>query len=420
MSDRSSPEMGNSLDMENSPDMERLRRWRLVLGGGKADGITGESGGQEGAEGGTEHVGGQGQQLNLGSGDREMDQALAALYGDAGKKRKGGLQKSAPNVARWLGDIRKYFPSSVVRVMQQDALERLNLHQMLLEPEMLEAVEADVHLVANLMSLNGVIPETTKETARLVVRKVVDELIRKLQSPMQSAIAGSLNRAQRNNRPRHNEIDWNRTIRANLKHYQPDYNTIIPERRIGYGRKRSSLKDIILCVDQSGSMATSVVYSSIFAAVMASIPAVKTQLIVFDTAVVDLTETLEDPVDVLFGTQLGGGTDINRAIAYCQNNIRRPEETILVLISDLYEGGNNQALLKRIASLVASGVQVVALLALNDEGAPFFDHQNAAAFAALGVPAFACTPDQFPDLMATAIGRASIAQWAAKQDIVTA
>ncbi|MEL7358169.1 MAG: VWA domain-containing protein [Cyanobacteria bacterium J06634_6] len=400
-------------------DLERLRRWRLVLGGGEADGIEGEGTQNEGLEGSADQPGGQGQALNLGSGDREMDQALSALY-DGGKKRRGGLQKSAPNVARWLGDIRKYFPSSVVRVMQQDALERLNLHQMLLEPEMLEAVEADVHLVANLMALNGVIPETTKETARIVVGKVVDELMRRLQNPMQQAVVGSLNRAARNNNPRHNEIDWHRTIRANLKHYQPAYKTIIPERRIGYGRKRSALKDIILCVDQSGSMATSVVYSSIFAAVLASIPAVKTQLVVFDTAVVDLTEMLEDPVDVLFGTQLGGGTDINQAIAYCQSNIRRPQETILVLISDLYEGGNNQALLKRVASLVSSGVQVITLLALNDEGAPFFDYSNAAAFAALGVSSFACTPDQFPDLMAAAISRQDIEQWAATQDIVIA
>ena len=397
--------------------MERLRRWRLVLGGGDAYGIECECGVSEGIEWFTDEAGGQGQQMSLGSGDREMDQALAALY-DGGKQRRGGLQKSAPNVARWLGDIRKYFPSSVVRVMQQDALERLDLHQMLLEPEMLEAVEADVHLVANLMSLNGVIPETTKETARLVVGKVVDELMRKLQTPMQQAVTGSLNRSQRNNRPRHNEIDWHRTIRANLKHYQLDYKTIIPERRIGFGRKRSALKDIVLCVDQSGSMATSVVYASIFAAVLASIPAVRTQMVVFDTAVVDMTEKLKDPVDILFGTQLGGGTDINRAIAYCQDTIRQPQETILILTSALYEGGNNTSLIKRMASLVASGVQVITLLALNDEGAPCFDHQNAATFAAMGIPAFACTPDQFPDLMAAAISRQDIGQWAAKQEIV--
>ena len=395
-----------------SNDTERLRRWRLILGGGPADGICGS-----GAGAGTDGSGGEG--FDLGTGDREIDQVLAALY-ESGQERRGSLGSSAPNVARWLGDIRNYFPSSVVRVMQQDALERLNLHQMLLEPEMLEAVEADVHLVANLMSLNGVIPEHTKETARLVVRKVVDELLRKLQTPMQQAVLGSLNRSQRNNRPRHNEIDWNRTIRANLRHYQPDYKTIIPERRIGYGRKRSALKDIILCVDQSGSMAPSVVYASIFAAVLASIPAVSTQMVVFDTAIVDLTEMLQDPVDVLFGTQLGGGTDINRALSYCQSKVRQPEETILVLISDLCEGGNNDAMLKRVASLVASGVQVVTLLALSDEGAPFFDHRNAEAYAALGVPSFACTPDQFPELMAAAIARQDISQWAATQEIVTA
>ena len=395
-------------------DKERLRRWRLILGSdaqSKEGGANAKNGrgNEDSAEGG------------LSGSDRAIDKALSALYGDSdGKNRKGGLSASAPNVARWLGDIRQYFPSSVVRVMQQDALERLNLHQMLLEPEMLESVEPDVHLIADLMSLNGVIPETTKETARLVVRKVVDELLRKLQNPMQQAVKGSLNRSQRNNRPRHNEIDWNRTIRANLRHYQPDYKTIIPERRIGFGRKRSALKDIVLCVDQSGSMATSVVYASIFAAVLASIPAVRTQLVVFDTAVIDLTEKLVDPVDVLFGTQLGGGTDINRALSYCQGVVRQPHETILVLISDLYEGGDNPAMLKRVASLVSSGVQVTTLLALSDDGAPAFDHQNAAAFAKLGVPSFACTPDQFPDLMAAAISRADISQWAASQDIVVA
>jgi|SRR5262245_7949933 len=164
-----------------------------------------------------------------------MDRALAALYDS---DRKGGLGSSAPNVARWLGDIREYFPSSVVRVMQQDALERLNLRRMLLEPEMLQAVEPDVHLVADLLALGGVMPAKTKETARLVVRRVVEDLQRRLAEPLRQAVIGSLNRAARNRRPRHNEIDWPRAIRANLKHYQPDYKTIIPETRIGM-RSRS-------------------------------------------------------------------------------------------------------------------------------------------------------------------------------------
>ncbi len=388
-------------------DQERLRRWRLILGGGAADGMGGRQG--DGA--------GEGDGVNLGAADQAIDQTLEALYDS---DRSGGLGASAAKVARWLGDIRTYFPTSIVKVMQQDALERLNLQQMLLEPELLEAVEPDVHLVSNLLSLSKVMPNQTKETARLVVRRVVEDLLRKLENPTRQAILGSLNRSIRNRRPRHSEIDWHRTIRANLKHYQPEYRTIIPELRIGYGRKRSALRNIILCVDQSGSMATSVVYAGIFSAVLASLPAVKTQLVVFDTAVVDLTEMLQDPVDVLFGTQLGGGTDINQALAYCQGLIQQPQDTILVLISDLYEGGNQSEMRKRMNSLVSSGVQLITLLALSDDGAPAYDHGNAHYLATLGTPAFACTPDLFPDLMAAAIGHQDLKQWAATQDIAIA
>jgi Mg-chelatase subunit ChlD len=251
----------------------------------------------------------------------------------------------------------------------------------------------------------------------MVVRKVVDELTRKLDQPTRQAVKGSLNRAVRNLRPRHSEIDWHRTIRANLKHYQPDYRTIVPELRIGHGRKRSSLRDIILCVDQSGSMGTSVVYSSIFGAVMASLPAVSTRIVVFDTSVVDFTDKLQDPVELLFGVQLGGGTDINRALTYCQSCITRPQDTILILISDLIEGGVRDNMLRRAAEISGAGAQFVALLALNDEGAPCYDHENAAALAQMGIPAFACTPDLFPDLMAAAISRRDLSQWAAGHDL---
>jgi hypothetical protein len=153
---------------------------------------------------------------------------------------------------------------------------------------------------------------------------------------------------------------------------------------------------------------------------MASIRAVRTSLVVFDTAVVDLTDQLADPVEVLFGAQLGGGTDIHRARSYCQGLVRAPNDTILVLISDLYEGGDRQQLLKRAASLTAAGVQLIALLALSDRGAPAYDHDIAGALAGMGAPAFACTPDLFPDLMAAAIERRNLAQWAAARGIVTA
>jgi len=391
-----------SADETPSPT-DRLQRWRLVLGSE----ATPSCGAVEGRV-------------------REIDMALAALYEADGRRglgqggQRGGRGDSAPSVARWLGDIRKYFPSQVVQVMQRDAMERLNLRQMLLQPEMLENAQPDVHLVANLVALASVIPAGTKDTARAVVRKVVDELMKKLEEPMRSAVSGALNRSQRNRRPRHSEIDWNRTIRANLRHWQPEYRTVVPQSLVGYGRKaRQPQREVILCIDQSGSMAASVVYSSIFGAVMASLPAVATRLVVFDTSVVDMTEQLQDPVDLLFGVQLGGGTDINGAVGYCQGLIREPRNTILVLISDLYEGGVEEKLLHRANELVEAGVQFIALLALSDEGAPAYDRDLAAKLAALGVPSFACTPDAFPGLMAAAIKREDVAGWAAAQGLRT-
>jgi len=310
-------------------EKERLRRWRLVLGKASGAGL-GDAGSGSG--------------LQLGGSDLGMDSVLEALYDG---ERSAGLGKSLPNVTRWLGDIRTYFPTAAVQVMQKDALERLNLTQMLLEPEMLEMVEPDVHLVANLMSLSKVIPEKTRDTARQVVRKVVDELERRLANGLIQAVRGSLNRATRTYRPRPNEINWDRTIRANLKNYLPDRGTIIAERLIGHGHKRSSLRDIVLCVDQS-----------------------------------------------------------------------RPAQTILVLITDLYEGGNAKEMLRRAGELKASGAQVICLLALSDRGASGFDQRNAALLASMDIPAFACTPELFPDLMAAAIQRQDLAQWAARNDIV--
>lgn len=382
---------------------DRLRRWRLILG----------------ADDDSESDPDAGTGVSLDGIDERRDKTLAALY-DAPEGR-GRLTASSPRVARWLGDIRTYFPSSVVQVMQRDAIERLGLRELLLEPELLSNVQPDVHLVGTLLSLKRAIPERSRETARMVVRHVVEDLERRLASPTRQAIKGALDRAHRTQRPRHGDIDWNRTVAANLKHYQPAYRTVIPERLVGYGRRSSQiLRDVILCVDQSGSMASSVVYSSVFGAVMASLKSVRTQLVAFDTSVVDLTEQLDDPVEVLFGMQLGGGTDINQALAYCETVMASPRNTIMVLISDLYEGGVREEMLRRLAAMVDSGVQVVVLLALSDDGAPSYDHDNAAALAALGVPAFACTPDLFPDLMAAAIQRSDLAQWASTNDVVTA
>ena len=364
---------------------ERLRRWRLVLGGA--------------AEGTLEGV------------DARMDAALTALY-DAQEQRGAGLGASAPRVARWLGDIRECFPAGVVQVMQKDAIERLDLTRLLLEPEMLEAVEPDVHLVGTLLSLSRLMPERARESARAVVRTVVRELEARLTRRTLTAVSGALDRSARTHRPRRTaEVDWNRTIRTNLRNYLPERRTVVPSRLVGYARgQRAVQREVVLAVDQSGSMAASVVYAGVFAAVLASMRSLKTSFVAFDTAVADLTDRLHDPVEVLFGTQLGGGTDINRAVAYCERLVTRPAGTIFLLISDLYEGGPREEMLRRIAAMTAAGVQVIVLLALSDEGTPQYDHDNAAALAAMGVPVFACSPDAFPGLMAAAIERRSYDQ----------
>jgi Mg-chelatase subunit ChlD len=384
-----------------SLDEERWRRWRLALGDPEAS---------EGS--------------GLGDRDQRLDRALSALYeqgDDKGGGRRGGLGSSSPRVARWLGDIREFFPTPVVQVIQKDAFERLGLKRLLLEPEFLSVVEADIHLIADIVSLRSAMPEKSKASARNVVEKVVRQLMERLEQKTVQAVRGALDRSRRTRRPRFADIDWHRTIRANLHNYQPEFGTIAPDRLIGFGRagRRSNLEEIILCVDQSGSMASSVVYSSVFGAALASVAALSVKFVAFDTAVLDLSDELADPVDVLFGVQLGGGTDINQALAYCEGLVREPSRCHLVLISDLFEGGNAEAMLTRAQSLVTNGVNVIVLLALSDDGRTAYDDRHAQAFAAMGCPVFACTPDQFPDLMATALKRGDIGTWAASNDVKT-
>jgi Mg-chelatase subunit ChlD len=374
---------------------ERWRRWQLALG-------------EEDEENG------------LADRDRRMNAALSALYNRGPDSRRGGLGASAPRVAKWLGDIREFFPAPLVQIVQKDALERLNLKALMFEPELLETFEADIHLVADLIALRSAIPGKTLETARQVVRKVVDDLMKRLAHTTRETLRGALNRSQRTRRPRHADIDWRRTIERNLRLYQPRYGSIVPETLIGHARRaktRAELDHVVLCVDQSGSMAESVVYSSIFAAVLASVPGLSTKLVCFDTSIVDLTEQLADPVEVLFGVQLGGGTDINAALAYCEKLVENPAKTHLILITDLFEGGDAAQMLTRAAALKQKGVNLIVLLALSDSGQPSYDANHAGLIASLGCPVFACTPDQFPPLMAAALTAKDLREWAASEEI---
>ena len=377
-------------------EAERLRRWRLVLGGGDADG-TG---------------------AGLHGDDVRVDAALGALYdrtapAGRGAGRSGGLARSAPSVARWLGDIRRYFPTPVVQVLQRDAVDRLDLRRLLLEPELLGELEPDLHLVTLLVELNRALPDETRATARQVVATVLGQLEARLVDRTRQAVRGALARHNRTHRPHPADIDWSRTIRANLRHWLPEQRTVVPEHLVGFGRHQRSLaRDVIIAVDQSGSMAGSVVHASLFACVLARLRALRTSFVVFDTAVADMTHLLADPVDVVFGVQLGGGTDIGTALGYCRQLVTRPRETVLVLISDLFEGGHPETMRAMVAELVRDGVTVLVLLALADDGVPAYDHHEAAALSALGATVLACTPDAFPELLGAALEQRDVARWA--------
>jgi hypothetical protein len=384
------------------PDPEQLRRWRLILG--------------KDAQAPLDGMGG----CILSGGDAEMDDALAAIYDDvpddgaSPKQRSAGLGGSAPRLAKWLGDIRTYFKEDVVSVIQADAIERKGLTQLLFEPETLKSVQPNIQLVGTLMALKGRIPERTKETARLVVAAVVEEVKKKLEQRLRQAVLGALNRREHSPLPSAAAIDWKWTIGRNLKNYHPSLGTIVPERVYFHSRaQKSNAWTVIVDMDQSGSMADSVVYGAICGSVFASLPALDTHVVAFDTEVVDLTEKCgNDPVDMLFGVQLGGGTDINKSVAYCEQFVTDPRKTLFILITDLFEGGNEVQLVRRLGELAAAGVKAMCLLALSDAGAPSYHEGLTHKLAALGIPCFACSPQRLPDLVGGALRGADLTRLA--------
>jgi hypothetical protein len=382
-------------------DKEQIKRWRLILGENGTQDL------QSGADGG----------FSLTTEEIIMDQALAAIYdkttldqapltgGASGAGRSAGKGTSTPRIAKWLADIRTFFTEDVVSVIQSDAIERKGLKQLLLEPELLKNVQPNIELVATFMALGGKIPEQTKESARQVVRVVVEEINKRLSSGIRRAVAGALNKRKHSPIPNSASIDWKYTINRNLKNFNMKYKMIIPERIFFFDRaNRSNSWNVILDMDQSGSMADSIIYGSIAGSIFASMAALNTRIVAFDTEIVDLSaQYANDPVDMLFGIQLGGGTDINKSVAYCQQFITDPTKTLFILISDLYEGGNQAALLRKMEDMYQSGVKIVCLLALADQGAPAYDEGLARKFNQIGIPCFACTPGLLPELLEGAL-----------------
>jgi len=382
--------MDESMEELNESQLNQIKRWRLVLGKDANEKLNAPP---------------------LSGSDSIMDDALAAIYdgvgkeGEGGGKRSAGLGPSSPNLAKWLSDVRTLFPTDIVSVIQSDAIERKGLKKLLFEPETLANVKPDIGMVGVLMSLKGQIPEKSKEAARELVRAVVDEIMERLEQSLRRAVTGAINKKEHSPLPNLAGMDWKRTILRNLKNYDHDTKKILPERFYFYERRKKHNEwTVILDIDQSGSMADSIIYSSVMGAIFASMPALDTRVVAFDTKVVDLTEAVRnDPVDMLFGIQLGGGTDINKSVQYCANLIENPSKTIFILVSDLYEGGVAAGLLRKLQEMKESGVKCLVLLALCDRGIPAYDRELAKKIANLGIPSFACSPDKLPELVEGAL-----------------
>ena len=370
---------------------EQLSRWRLILGAETEQSFSGMGG------------------APLSQEELLMDSALGAIYGGPGEGfgesgRGAGKGPSSPVISKWLGDLRSLFDPETVSVVQNDAIERKGLKQLLLEPELLDTLEPDLNLASTLLMLKDQIPKKSKEAARAFIRRIVEEINRLLENDMRRAVTAALNRRAHSPLPAAAALDFPYTIRRNLKNYNKELGAILPERVWFFDRaSRVNRWHVILDIDQSGSMGQSILYSSVMACVLASMSAVRTSVVAFDTQIMDLTPLCADPVDLLFGFQMGGGTDIAQSVAYCQELVESPAKTLFFLISDLDEGGNRAALLRRLEELKASGVTVVVLLAIADGGKPYYDAQTAQRVAAMDIPCFACAPEKLPKLLERAL-----------------
>lgn len=366
---------------------EKTTRWRLILG-------------QD-----TKAL----ENISLNEQQSVMDYALSAIYDENTTKnngsKKAGLGSSAPNLAKWLTDVRTFFPQDVVSIIQSDAIERKGLTKLLFEPETLKNVKPNISMVGTLMALKGQIPEKSKETARQLVKEVVDEIMKRMEQDLRRAVTGALNRKAHSPIANFASTDWKKTINRNLKNYDIKTKRLIPEKFYFFERTQKQKNwTIILDIDQSGSMSDSIIYSSVMGSIFASMPSLNTHIVAFDTQVTDLTEVCrQDPVDMLFGIQLGGGTDINKSVTYCQTLIENPKKTMFILISDLYEGGVRAGLLRRLSQMYEEGVKVMVLLALSDRGKPDYDEKLGKEISKLGIPCFACTPDRLPELVEAAL-----------------
>jgi len=361
-------------------DGAALNRWRLVLG--------------KQAEG----------EIPLTEAQlSRMDDALDFLYGrEAGSDvRQGGLGASSPTVAHWLSEVRTLFPQETAEILQRHALDRYQLTDLLADREVLEKLEPNQALLETVLSLKHLMKGPVLDTAHRIVDKVVKELMGKMEQEVRTSSLGKLDRTSRSPVRSIRNLDFKRTIRENLSHYDIANNRLVLEKVHFNGRiKRYNPWQVILCVDESGSMLSSVIHSAVMAGIFAKMPLLDTKLVIFDTSVVDLSGYVGDPVQALMSIQLGGGTDIAGALRYCEGLITKPHRTMVVLVSDLCEGGPRQNLYGVARDIIESGATLIALTALDEISAPAYDRSVGQALANLGAWVGAMTPAKLADFMA--------------------
>jgi hypothetical protein len=296
-----------------------------------------------------------------------------------------------------------------IKIIQKDAIERKGLKQLLFEPEMLDGLEPEISTASLLLMLKDQIPAKAKDNARAYIAKIVEDINRRLSDDLRRSVTAALNRREHSPIPLASALDYKMTIRRNLKNYDTKNQVLLPEKFYFFERaSKSASRTVILDIDQSGSMGESAIYSSIMGCILASINALRTHIVAFDTKVNDLTDLCSDPVDLLYGIQLGGGTDINMSVAYCQELITEPTKTTMFIVTDLYEGGNRAQLERRLSELKSSGVNVIVLLAISDSGKPSYDNQLAEKISAMEIPCFACPPEKLPELLEAALKKRSL------------
>jgi Mg-chelatase subunit ChlD len=362
---------------------DKLRRWRLVLGRYASESMP----------------------QALGRQDGRIDQALDYLYGREyerkGLVQRGGSGTLDPSQLRavdWLETTRKLFPRDVYERLQADAVDRYQIREVLNDAKVIESLEPSQALARSLLSMRGKLRADVLEAVRKVIRRSVEEIVQKLRQDFVNALTGRRNRFRRSQLPSAQNFDWRATVRANLRHYDPERQRLVIERPLFNGRiKRSLPWDVILCVDQSGSMSDSVMYSAVVASILAGLPGVNVRLLVFDTTVVDLSHIASDPVEVLMTVQLGGGTNIGLALERCERLVRQPQRTVVALVSDMCEGAPPQALLAAVRRLAEARVRLLGLAALDAEAQPIYDVQMAQKLAAAGMEVAALTPLHFAE-----------------------